>query len=418
MRSAGKAHRQRRGKGRGVEGKLGRLHTHYFYYCFDILQAKLVASRNWNLAHLSQVDSAITEEVVDAYRQLARFRFDCGDYATAREMLANYVALFASPPAERDENDDYDAHHDQHNNNSGDSGKPFLYYLKSVDSIEMLQVLWGRLACDILVQDWEAATIAMDVVKNGLEAMASSNQLSALQALQQRTWLLHWSLFVFWNHKPDRLVDFVFSEKYKQAVTTLVPHLLRYLTAAVLLCKRRLAQTAPEARKLLKNLVYLMQEADYSDPVCEFVKALVIDYDFESAQIKLAECESVLATDFFLKNQSALFMEEARVFVFENYCRIHNKIDLQTIATRLGMDSATAEKWIVDLIRKASMDAVIDGDCVVMGDQTPSTIYEYVMDKSRDWNVRSATLVQNLHNVVDEARKEKAKRQQQEREDD
>jgi translation initiation factor 3 subunit E len=374
-----------------------------------------VASKSWNLEKLSQIDSAITEEVVDSYRQLARFRFDCGDYAAAREMLTNYVALFASPPTERDETEDYDAH-DQHNN-SGD-GKPFLYYLKSVDSTEMLQVLWGRLACDILVQDWEAAMIALDVVKNGLESMSSNNQLSALQALQQRAWLLHWSLFVFWNHKPDRLVDFVFSEKYKQAVTTLVPHLLRYLTAAVLLCKRRLAQTASEARKLLKNLVYLMQEADYSDPIVEFVKALIVDYDFELAQLKLAECESVLTTDFFLKNQSTLFMEEARVFVFENYCRIHNKIDLRTIATRLGMDSATAEKWIVDLIRKASMDAVIDGDCVVMGDQNPSTIYEYVMDKSRDWNVRSATLVQNLQNVVEDARKEKEKRQQQEREVD
>lgn len=357
----------------------------------------------------------ITDEVVSAYRRLARFQFDCGDYAASREMIINYIALFANPPTEREDFDEYD-HDGQHNN--PDHGKPFMYYLKSVESTEMLQVLWGRLACDILVQDWEAAMIAMDVVKTGLEALAANGQLTAIQALQQRTWLLHWSLFVFWNHKPDRLVDFVLSEKYKQAVTTLVPHLLRYLTAAVLLCKRRLAQTPSDSRKLLKNLVYIMQDADYSDPIVEFVKALIIDYDFELAQIKLAECESVLATDFFLKNQSALFMEEARVFVFENYCRIHNKIDLQTISTRLGMDSATAEKWIVDLIRKANMDAVIDGDCVVMGDQTPSTIYEYVMDKSRDWNVRSETLVQNLQSVIADARKDKAKQQQADREAD
>lgn len=366
-----------------------------------------MAARQWNLSHLSTM--GITEEMVAAYRRLARFRFDCGDYAAAREMLIAYIALFAHPPPE-------DHVEDNEEFNNPDAGKPFLYYLKSVDTTEMLQVLWGRLACDILVQDWEAASIALDVVQNGLENLASNGTLTALQALQQRTWLAHWSLFVFWNHKPDRLVEFYMAEKYKQAVTTLVPHLLRYLTAAVLLCKRRLAQTPSDSRKLLKNLVYIIQDADYSDPIVEFVKALIIDYDFELAQTKLAECESVLATDFFLKNQSTLFMEEARVFVFENYCRIHNKIDLQTIATRLNMDSATAEKWIVDLIRKANMDAVIDGDCVVMGDQTPSTIYEYVMDKSRDWNVRSETLVQNLQTVVAEAKKEKAKRQQLERE--
>ena len=71
---------------------------------------------------------------------------------------------------------------------------------------------------------------------------------TALQALQQRTWLLHWSLFVYWNDSAkgglEQLVDLFHSEKYKQAITTNAPHLLRYLTAAVLLCKRRVTKKA------------------------------------------------------------------------------------------------------------------------------------------------------------------------------
>jgi translation initiation factor 3 subunit E len=131
----------------------------------------------------------------------------------------------------------------------------------------------------------------------------------------------------------------------------------------------------------------------------------------------LAECEAVLRADFFLCKQTALFMEEARVFVFENYCRIHNKIDLAALGEKLAMDQDAAEKWIVDLIRNADLDAKIDSEqhCVVMGANTQS-IYEQVMDRTRDLNVRSATLAQNLTNVLVDARKEKAKKQKAARE--
>jgi len=44
-----------------------------------------------------------------------------------------------------------------------------------------------------------------------MDSMVSSNQMTALEALQQRTWLLHWSLFVYWNDSAkgglEQLVD-------------------------------------------------------------------------------------------------------------------------------------------------------------------------------------------------------------------
>ena len=39
--------------------------------------------------------------------------------------------------------------------------------------------------------------------------------------------------------------------------------------------------------------------------------------------------------DYFLCNCADAFMEDARLFVFETYCRIHTKIDIQMLATRL-----------------------------------------------------------------------------------
>lgn len=393
-----------------------------------------MAAGKWNVQALSEMkDKGITKEMVETYRELARYNFDCGDYQAARDMLENYISLFAKPPVKSTGNEEDEELIGDNNRRQNqqqtdkDAGNPSMYYLTTINP-NLLEVLWGRLACEILVEDWEAASVAVDAVKSGMESLVSSNQITPLVALQQRTWLLHWSLFVYWNDSAkgglEHLVDLFHSEKYKQSITTNAPHLLRYLTAAVLLCKRRVTKKAAagsnfEARRLMRNLINVMQDCEYSDPIVEFVNCLCVKFDFESAQTKLAECEKVLATDFFLCHQTALFMEEARVFVFENYCRIHNKIDLKALGDKLAMDQDEAERWIVDLIRNADLDAKIDSEegCVVMGGN-PQSIYEQVMERTRDLNVRSATLAQNLNNVLNEARKEKATKEKAAKEDD
>ena len=41
-------------------------------------------------------------------------------------------------------------------------------------------------------------------------------------------------------------------------------------------------------------------------------------------------------------------------------CRIHQKIDIGMLASKLAMQQEEAERWIVDLIRGARLDAKID----------------------------------------------------------
>uniref|UniRef100_A0A7S4JX01 Eukaryotic translation initiation factor 3 subunit E n=1 Tax=Odontella aurita TaxID=265563 RepID=A0A7S4JX01_9STRA len=392
--------------------------------CGDEERNKLVADGKWNIDALSQMTAlGVTPDVVETYRQHAKFNFDCGDYQASRDMLENYLSLFASPPKSKDdEEDDGLSPHDQSNaEQAGQSiGDSAMYYLTAVDA-DLLQVLWGKLSCEILVEDWEEASTALTAVKTAIEQLASTKKITALDALRQRTWLLHWSLFVFWNNSSkglESMVELFFTDLYLQAVTTNAPHLLRYLTSAVLLVKRRVAKNSggngrsSDARRLMKDLVRVMRDCEYTDPIVEFVECLCVKFDFESAQAKLAECEAVLTADFFLCKQTALFMEEARVFVFENYCRIHNKIDLAALGEKLAMDQDQAERWIVDLIRNALLDAKIDSEerCVVMGGESQS-VYEQVMERTRDLNVRSGTLAQNLANVLNEAKKEKARKE-------
>merc|ERR1711935_902154 len=139
---------------------------------------KLISSGKWSLASLSQsVDSKITSEVLEIYRKTSKFQFECGNYQRARDMLETYISLLAKPPTpenstEEDEVDDYKSNNKKQNNDKKeDIGNPAIYYLKSVDT-KLLQVLWGRFACEILVEQWEAASVALDAVKAALEALA------------------------------------------------------------------------------------------------------------------------------------------------------------------------------------------------------------------------------------------------------
>ncbi|EPY77913.1 eukaryotic translation initiation factor 3 subunit E [Camelus ferus] len=115
---------------------------------------------------------------------------------------------------------------------------------------------------------------------------------SPLQSLQQRTWLIHWSLFVFFNHPKgrDNIIDlFLYQPQYLNAIQTMCPHILRYLTTAVITNK-----DVRKRRQVLKDLVKVIQQESYTykDPITEFVECLYVNFDFDGAQKKLRECES------------------------------------------------------------------------------------------------------------------------------
>ena len=72
------------------------------------------------------------------------------------------------------------------------------------------------------------------------------------------------------------------------------------------------------------------------------------------------ECEAVITNDFFSTACTEDFMENARLLIFEIFCRIHQVISIDMLAEKLNMVPDQAEQWIVNLIRDARMDAKID----------------------------------------------------------
>ncbi|CAG0922626.1 unnamed protein product, partial [Notodromas monacha] len=301
-------------------------------------------------------------DMIDTLYNFAKFQYECGNYAGSAEYLDFYRILV--PSSDRN-------------------------YLSG---------LWGKLASEILMQHWDVALEDLNRVKDYIE-----NQLSvfgsALEALQQRAWLLHWSLFVFFNHPKgkDLIIDmFLYQPPYLNTIQTMCPHLLRYLSTAVIINKQH-------RRAVMKDLVKAIQQESYtySDPITEFLEDLCVNFDFDRAQQKLRDCRDLLYQDFFLTACLDDFMENARLMIFETFCRIHQCISISMLAEKLNMTDEEAERWIVNLIRHARLDAKIDSSKghVVMGTQAVSP-YSQLIEKTKALSLRTQMLALQIEKRI------------------
>uniref|UniRef100_A0A7S2SQG8 Eukaryotic translation initiation factor 3 subunit E n=1 Tax=Rhizochromulina marina TaxID=1034831 RepID=A0A7S2SQG8_9STRA len=308
-----------------------------------------------------QENIGVDQAGVENYYRYGKFQYECGLYEDACTVLSDFLSI------------------DEYKITSSDLG---------------FAALWGKFAALILQKQWDAALAEMQTLKKAIDERTTPDKLQ----LQQRTWLLHWSLFVFFNHHQGRdlIIEAFLSDRYLQAIQINAPWLLRYLTSAVIINQRR--------RGELKALVRVIEQEQhsYSDPITKFLECLRVDFDFEGAQQKLVECTNVLLGDYFLCNCTDEFVQSARLFIFETYCRIHRKIDISMLAEKLVMEPEDAEQWIVNLIRGAQLDAKIDSkdNCVIMGSSFPS-VYQQIVDKTKDLTVRSFQLATNVERATE-----------------
>lgn len=98
------------------------------------------------------------------------------------------------------------------------------------------------------------------------------------------------------------------------------------------------------------------EEYQYSDPLTDFAKAVFIDFDFDRAQEQLQACQEIIANDYFLAEVNAKFTEKARMAIFEVYCRIHQRINLDALATQARpLSSSTMPVCLVLMTHAASI---------------------------------------------------------------
>ncbi|ORY31299.1 eIF3 subunit 6 N terminal domain-domain-containing protein [Naematelia encephala] len=247
----------------------------------------------------------------------------------------------------------------------------FLYhFLLFSPSFDLnISAHWGKLACNILVGEWESALTEVKDLRDLIDNPHGTSMSKPLAQLQARTWLLHWSLFVFFNLGEvtgcQSLLEMFLTPAYLNTIQTSCPHLLRYLVAAAIISRRAPKPAGTRGnRDHVKDLTKIvsMEEYQYSDPVTSFLKDLFSDFDFGKAQERLSVAESVVRQDFFLSGFADEFVENARWLISEVFCRIHQRIDISELSKTLNLSNEEGEKWIVNLIRDSRMgvDAKID----------------------------------------------------------
>jgi len=322
----------------------------------ETVVSELKASANLNCEYLASVHG-ITGDAIEAYYKFAKFKYECGIYSEAEEMLCNYLSISQSP------------------------------------SPSWQGALWGRLVCRILQAKWEDSLTDLMAVKEAIDA----RNVSHVDQIRQRAWLLHWGLFVYMNQRDshEMLADFFSEKHYLQTMENLCPWLLRYYTAAVVLSPTRRRTGIRELLAEIQSMGYL-----YADPITQFLESLYTQFDFDAAQLKLKECQLLMKQDFFLQIFLEKFTHEARVLICEMYCTINRRVDLTMLSQKLQLTEEEAERWMVDMVRGSStvgggaaLDAKIDssGKQVLMSAPTRSTTQQ-VVERTRDFTHRSTTL--------------------------
>jgi len=237
-----------------------------------------------------------------------------------------------------------------------------------------------------LTGNWQVAWDDLQRLKESIDAKGGA---TPLQQLQQRVWLIHWSLFVFFNHPKGRdgIIDMFFQPQFINTIQTSCPWILRYLTCAVMANRRR--------RQQIKDILRVIRHEahDYSDPITQFVECLYSRFDFEEAKDLLQKCTEVLANDFFLLPTMDDFIENARCFIAETFCKIYSKIDVLALSRYLNMAPEEGEKWIVNLVRDSRIDAKIDFSLNIINvNNAYPTVYQSVIEKTKGLAFKSQVL--------------------------
>lgn len=317
----------------------------------------------------------VSQEKLDRFLKCIRFRLECAQYAPEQK-VAEHLQLYL----ER---------------------MQLLGGLHSVD--QELSARWGLLnACILQAQwadpkeddMWNPALNAFQDLETLLDTRRYQDQLTLLT---QRSWLMHWGLFVFYNMGDGHniLINFFVKEHWLNAIQTSCPHLLRYLAASIIIDGERTFVMDDKVVRIIEE-----EKEYYSDPITEFLRRLRGDFDFVGAEESLRQCAQVLDQDFFLNFYKDDFLESARFLYFRTFCAVHHRVDMTDLARRLFLDFASpqeCEEFFIKMIEKSKLDAKIDSQqnhIVLAADVTNPQ--ELVLGKTKTIDRRFEEMVTQL----------------------
>eukprot|EP00808_Paulinella_micropora_P011503 g77185.t1 len=195
----------------------------------------------------------VTEEHVEALYSFAKLKYECGYYKEAVNMLTFYMKT------------------------------------TQADEARKFQALWGKVAAEILCHSFDQAFKDIKLLNFWIDERQNEDQHIQLE---RRMWLIHWSLFLLFSLKEeaDRIacLHFLLKDRLFNTIQVSCPHVLRYLTAAMVV----LRETEYKDKSFHEYLrVLKREEPHYSDPMTKFLLNLYVEFEYESIPQILKECE-------------------------------------------------------------------------------------------------------------------------------
>ncbi|SBT71599.1 eukaryotic translation initiation factor 3 subunit E, putative [Plasmodium malariae] len=240
-----------------------------------------------------------------------------------------------------------------------------------------------------------------------LSQLLIKEKVTKNEIILQRSWLIHWSLILIFHfflyviyvkniypksNSFSMLQDWFIDEKNLSILNIICPHIIRYYCVYAIFYRNR-----KDHFELIMNTLNLLKPK-YTDSFTSLLVSIFTDYDFNMAQKCIAQIGSLCEQDVFLFKLKPYIEEQSRFIIFETYCRIHKSINIDMIANKINLPRDDAERWIVNLIRNAKLDAKIDSEknCIEVSTTLPN-LYQQVIDKTQNLTMRSNFLVQILN---------------------
>lgn len=188
----------------------------------------------------------------------------------------------------------------------------------------------GSIDFDVIPQLGLQIESLIDVPVDNSQAAFNKKDLLPL------VWLIHsliWPLFLHYL-KTSRvssrhsgpwmdLIDWLLSERVVQCVQAVAPHLIRYYAALAILLRKR-EETVQAIGTLISNTAH-----KYEDPLTRLVDSVFLECDFDKSQQELKEVVILCRNDYLLADLASTIEDQARLLVFDNYCRIHRSINIR-----------------------------------------------------------------------------------------
>ena len=306
-----------------------------------------------------------TKEDIDFSIKYARAQFDIGQYAESNKILNCLLPLLE-------------------------------------DDEQIINVLWGKLVSNILIENINEALDDLKLLKERLDK--DRERASHMHILANRVSLLHTAVYLLLKVKYgedslEAFIDLYTKENYLSAIQDGAPHLIRYLLSAFFLMKNFPKFDLNKLMNLLPN--FKPDICNYSDSLNKFVLALLQDFDFKKAQALIKDFRKDLQGDYFLDSHIDEIINNAQKIFFEVYCKIHRKIEIKTVAEYLGVNNEKAEIWIVNLIRGIGAEAKVDLEQQIINlTSTRQSVYEKVFNKTKDLVPRTNILINNITRIL------------------